>query len=295
MKEGRAVTIRPVGGLGNQLFIWAAGFEIARRTGAKLFADLHWYSKYSHRKFELQSFDSAVRILPRSAGLLKRLSRFSPTAPGASPLFVETAVGFDARWAELVAPITLSGHFQSKRYFADSWTGLTKRLKTVFQPSAWYLQQRDLLTAIGPHISVHVRHGDYLTHPRLGVLPASYYQSALQKAQLAHSRDMPLVLHSDSPPTAKFMLQETGIRIAHSVNPKPDARPIEKLLLASQGQVQILANSTFSWWAGELSDSRDLFTPVPWFKDPGLDTSELEGPFWRRVVSWPQSEDPPEG
>jgi hypothetical protein len=58
--------------------------------------------------------------------------------------------------------------------------------------------------------------------------------------------------------------------------------PIEVLHLMSIGSSYVIANSTFSWWAAKLSNSRQVIAPEPWFvgaKEP----SQLIPDEWLRL------------
>lgn len=56
----------PVGGLGNQLFIYAAGKVLAREHDLPLLVDDSNYHRYHHRLLELDSFDSGWEDVPHS-------------------------------------------------------------------------------------------------------------------------------------------------------------------------------------------------------------------------------------
>ncbi len=279
------VVLRPLGGLGNQLFIWAAGFAVAQRSQASLLLVSDWYQKFKHRELELFTFNSGlvfhpVHRLPLIGDLIVQY-RYRRL-----PIFDEIPVGVDPRFPGTGAPVFLRGHFQSRTYFESHHEEIFRRIRSVRNPSTWFLEEMKRLEEIGPHTSVHVRHGDYFTHPQLGVLPPGYYLRGIRELGRLSGAELPLVLHSDSPQSAREMLASSGIDIIHTVSAPPEVKPVEKLVLAAKGERIIMANSSFSWWASEMSGACYRIAPRPWFFDESLDTSALESQEWTFVPSW---------
>ena len=62
-------------------------------------------------------------------------------------------------------------------------------------------------------------------------------------------------------------------------------RNYEDLFLMSQSQHNIIANSTFSWWAAWLNKNPNkiVISPLVWFADGHLDPRDLIPQSWRRV------------
>lgn len=60
-----SIFIKPIGGLANQLFIWATGLALKTRfSSGSLVALTHHYDSYRWHNYELDSFDSGVLTLP---------------------------------------------------------------------------------------------------------------------------------------------------------------------------------------------------------------------------------------
>src|SRR5450830_821957 len=94
------IVTRLIGGLGNQMFQYAAGRALAQRLGVDLYIDRRAFENYETHAFGLQHFaakllDAAPRDLPgmqRESRLNRWLRRFSG---GAMSVVTESAFTFD--------------------------------------------------------------------------------------------------------------------------------------------------------------------------------------------------------
>jgi hypothetical protein len=126
-----AVTVRMkvCGGLGNQLFQYAAGLALARRHGARLIIDTSFYRTKSHRLFQLNQLALHFELWPGDETSGRALSSARPAKPigratrfRAEPsqhtdlCFSEGSFCFDERFLTLTPPVVLEGYYQSARY-----------------------------------------------------------------------------------------------------------------------------------------------------------------------------------
>lgn len=297
-----AITIRPVGGLGNQLFIYAAGRAVAERLDCPLLIDpSHYFFPHPHetpRTFLLDWLvDQASIIPPRRPTPAERVRhRLEQRIPllSARNVFHESGFGYDQRIKRVRPGTLLLGYFQSWRYFAEIEDLLRDTLLSQSPRSEWSERESSLLRALGPWTGVHVRRGDYLD-PRNaryhGVLTTGYYKRALRA--IPGSNSLPLVLFSDDVPTAQEVV-ERAHPIEHLVDPPRTAHPMETLLLMSQSSSLIIANSSFSWWGAWLAGKRNIpvIVPQPWFTSEAQTTNDLCPHSWTMVPARLLSDDP---
>ena len=126
------IIVRLRGGLGNQLFQYAAGRALAAHHGIELKLDLYTYTKHPYRKFELDKFNiDAVEAtreeVHRFTGsnpiirfINKRHNYFR--CPG---VFAQPHYHFYPDFFALPSSIYLSGYWQSEKYF-DGIAGLIR-------------------------------------------------------------------------------------------------------------------------------------------------------------------------
>ena len=160
-----AITIRPLGGLGNQLFVYATGLTLARKRTTELVADLSLLREKSGPQYQLDSFANSIsRVEPAyerevsSPRMRQMLSRFRPS--GVDNTFKERGFWFDPRIMEIPDGSTIDGYFQSWKYFYGEEETLRREIQSVRQPTPSFLELKTKLAAEQPWIGVHVRRGD---------------------------------------------------------------------------------------------------------------------------------------
>lgn len=288
------ITVRLRGGLGNQLFQFAAGSAVADRLACPLFVDTGPLAAVlpgdTPRAYELDWLVDPANVLAGSTSglagrLLRRAARHVPIQVGAKT-FTEGSFAYDANIAAVQPGTTLEGYFQSWRYFDSIEVPLRSKLQVVAPRSQWRASMEEELSASGPWTAVHVRRGDYLK-PRNsayhGLLGPSYYHAAL--AELAgRGLDHRVVLFSDDPDAAAGLVDPEAAQV-EIVRPPADTNPIESVLLMSRATAVVTANSSFSWWAAWLADplGSTVVCPAPWLSAAGADERDLRPPQWLTI------------
>jgi hypothetical protein len=281
------ITIRPVGGLGNQLFVYATGLAAAERLRCPLYVLDGWYSSQSLRVFELDSIRCRGQIVhqmdarnprrrPSSLSLLSRQRR----------LFRERTFAYDPSFAQVSVGTELQGYFQSWRYFDQYREAIRSDVSEIQSPTDWFHETRAALDRLGSWAAVHIRRGDYLNPgPKEvhGIAGADYYHRALE---IVDSRlgDLPIVAFSDEPDEARAVLASLG-RTCTVVNPPEESRPVESVNLLSGATAAVIANSSFSWWGAWLGEpsTQLVVAPRPWFDDPTIVDRDLLPVNWVSV------------
>lgn len=290
------IITRLKGGLGNQLFQYAAGFRLASIRNTELKLDLSEFDNPNYRtprSYELDVFEitaeSAVAedmaSISTSAGpsirrwLPGRFRSHSSTAA------LERHFQFDPEVLSLPDDVTMDGYWQSERYFADV-TDLVRREFSFKQSAAGRNAEVAAEIAECNAVSLHVRRGDYAadsvvmaTH---GVCPLAYYHRAVDYVVERVSAPV-FFLFSDDPDWVREHLELRGsVRLADHNG--PDAGSAD-LRLMSRCAHHIIANSTFSWWGAWLNSHPDkiVVSPKQWFADDSPDTSDLLPTSWVKL------------
>lgn len=281
MNNKRIVTLQVSGGLGNQLFQYAAARAVAIRCDAELVLDLSFYHGGRHRSFELNQFpiQAKSRTLPK--GKLRATFTRLLSSLVRERQYREKAFHYSPEIEQIDAPTVLIGYFQSHKYFA----GHENHIRTELEPPELEgNDNRRLAEAISSQKStiLHVRRGDYVTNPKakktFAECTIDYYRRALDHLPT----DSPVFVFSDDIPWAK-----QNLNLADSSVFVGDGKPrsgIADLKLMSLGYHHIIANSTFSWWGAWLAGPSKGLTiaPARWFTNEDVIDSDLCPHHWVR-------------
>jgi hypothetical protein len=171
--------------------------------------------------------------------------------------------------------LLIYGYFQSEKYFMQN----KEKILDIFyinDADVSFLQDAYKNIDLNNTVSVHIRRGDYLkfpdTHP---VCEAEYYKKAMSyfpnKNFLFISQDIEWVKQNFK-----------GNNIFYSKN----NNEISDFIIQTLCCDNIIANSTFSWWAAYLNKNKNkkVIAPSQWFgKDSSLNHNDIVPCNWTKI------------
>lgn len=270
------VTVNLEGGVGNQLFQYAAGLALAKQLECHLTINISRIENNRHggkciTDFDLES-ECQVESVNNSPKIDNRVTRavrlqMHPMLTSHKGFFSRYS-GFDKVLLKMPRGTQLNGYFQTFRYqellAANQLDLRDLRLKS---PSIAFrsleLQANRMLPVV-----LHIRRGDYLSLSEdFGLLSSNYYRAALKRMN-AEFPYKEIWVYSDDFKTARSVLDELGGGFNFRFMEETASMPApEVLLLMSMGVAHIIANSSFSWWGASLSQSTQaVIAPEPWFR-----------------------------
>jgi hypothetical protein len=275
-----------IGGLGNQLFQYAAGYAAARRAGTELRVSIDMFDAYRlHQGFELSRV-FAVDLLPASDAEMKiclgpwrsrrarrMLGRFlRGTCRGGRVVFQPT-VPYWPGFQNLSADVYLQGYWQSERYFVEVADELRSQLRFREPPSevnARWIERIQGCVSVG----MHVRRGDFTSakNSRLyAQCTAAYYRAAMDHV-LCREPSARFFAFSDDPALTRELFADRAA-IVEVLDHNRGAESYNDLRLMAHCKLCIMANSSFSWWAGWLGErpGKTVIAPERWLLPPGWD------------------------
>lgn len=280
------------GGLGNQMFQYAAGRALAIRRHVPLALDLTFFDQMGDatpREFLLPVFHINATVATKQElqrfekkGMLARLNAWIPYYKRS--VVQEPFYHFDQHIFSLPDGVLLNGYWQSEKYFEDAVSCIRKEfaLREPFSLKAAAMQQQIASTVA---VSVHFRRGDYVTNEQAkkvhGVCDLAYYEKAIaymrETVQHPHffifSDDIEWVRKNASLGDRTTYVSQVGISAP------------EEMILMSMCQHHIVANSSFSWWGAWLNENKDkrVIAPARWFLKEDLNTKDLIPASWIRI------------
>jgi hypothetical protein len=271
------IIVRIKCGLGNQLFQYAAARALAAKLDQALYADIRWFQEDNRKRI---TRDKRCYLLPELGCALplaspsevdafypKWWTRWTgrPLPPGIL-LLQENGETLLEEFHRVDGPVCLDGYWQGEAYFEAAKTVLATHLLGL-RPRAFADAWLGDLQVPGT-AAVHVRRGDYANskslHSFFARLDFTYYSRALD----ALGAERALVF-SDDIPWCRAHFQ-VGRPLAF-VEPPPNCdSSMDQLLCLGFAKKLVIANSTFSWWAGWLAAQRSarVIGPARWFLDP---------------------------
>lgn len=290
------VVIKPIGGLGNQMFQYAVGRHLAHLLGTELKLDISGYENCNLRKYELGSFNIVENFAsPREVktltsqknGALARLVQCLLRRPkDRAPSHIrESYFHFDSEILNLPNNVYLDGYWQSEKYFNNIEDVIRKEFAITVLQTGKNQKMAELISS-RESVSLHVRREDYVSNLHTskvhGTCGLDYYARAI--AEIYSRVDSPhFFVFSDDVEWSKANLD-----ISHPVvfvDHNNALRSYEDLRLMSQCRHHIIANSSFSWWGAWLNPDSDktVIAPDRWFNKEDIDTTDLLPESWIKL------------
>lgn len=282
------IIVKLSGGLGNQLFQYALGRHLAFLNQTELKLDISqlqasrfWTARtYALDAFSINASVATNREISELAGasfsMLGRLGAISPFYQR------EPHFHFSPLILRLRGDLYFDGYWQSERYFKPIASLVKQELKLQI-PVLTRFQMWQNLIQTSEAVSVHVRRGDYtllsMANRFLRPCGLDYYEKATS-VLLPQLQQPTFFVFSDDLVWAKTHLHFPVP--THFVEGNSAA---EDLVLISQCQHHIIANSTFSWWGAWLAAFPDkkIIAPQQWFATERFNTKDLLPDDWERV------------
>jgi len=261
------VVSKIVGGIGNQLFCYAAARRLALKNAAALCLDVDFFRSdvFYGRAYRLDSFAlpphetlQTRRLLPARLDLyawrLKRRAAMAGLLPGRDWLIESVPGVFEARVLDTrVARTTqLDGYWQDERYFADIEPVLRQDLR--FRPEVGsHMHELEARIASPNAVAVHSRrlHGVTPSNPAgaRDALDANYYLMAIEAIAGRVSQPEFFCFGDDPRWLVEQWPRNLPVTVVHDPGPRGE---VTDLWLMSKCRHFVIANSTFSWWGAWL-------------------------------------------
>ena len=292
------IIIKLSGGIGNQMFQYAAGYSLARRNRTELLLDLSSYSKNSiHNGYELfkvfsiETSEATNKELESIIGLrsnrlfYKLIEKYPLKILCGNNFYIQPFFHFDPSFDLVKENSLLTGYFQSEKYFLRYRKSISRIYAQCNKLNNLKGMNKKHLHKIlnSNSISIHVRRGDYLTNIAAfnvhGVCSSSYYIHAISHLK-SLMKNLKFFVFSDDVVYSRLIFKGLS-NITYIENNIAEHSYLDMFLM-SACKHNIIANSTFSWWAAWLNKNQNkvVIAPRKWFKSSKYTTTDLFPSDW---------------
>ena len=286
--------MRLKGGLGNQLFQYALGRALSIAKNTPLTLDISSYKTDSLREYRLSSYHihaDTSEHLPFFAtdGKARHFNQIIQSIRGMFSkryqIITEKNFSYDSQINKCSDHTYLDGFWQSEKYFLPIAQILREDLQ-LRTPISGFLQEVADQIQSSIAVSVHVRRGDYVSNPTTtafhGVCSAQWYENAANQ-MMQQVANPTFFVFSDDYEWAKSNLQFPAKTVF--IPPSPDGEEAKDMHVMSLCKHNIIANSSFSWWAAWLNQnpSKIIIAPQNWFASGPHKTDDLIPTNWLRI------------
>ena len=264
------VIVNLSGGLGNQLFQYAVSRNVAYNLDTELKLDLSSakvsLNPKTHANYRLGDFNIQENIAtPEEIAAVKATGVFVPPFQ---------------RIQDANQDVYIQGHaFHSESAFSGV-ADIIRQEFTLKNPlhkisAAW----EEKILAAECSVSLHIRHGDYVNAIHIvGVIPLDYYKTCTDELKKIFPNITAFVFSDD----LKWVRENLSLNVPTEFVADCESDN-EEFYLMSICKHNVIANSTFSWWAAWLNPNPDkkVFAPLPWARS-GLWDNEIPA-SWTRI------------
>lgn len=300
------VIVKLISGLGNQLLQYAFGRQLALEKGVPLKLDISFFESQDLRSYKLDHFNINAKIATTAditpfrkdidtyKNLHQQTSFYAKVYRKLEPVFYpkHTKSYFkEAVWwiyepqvFKTPKDVYIEGYWQHYKYFENLHPQIFEELTLKEQLTT---EAAALLATIKndpSSVAVHIRRGDYVTDSGanylMGVLPIGYYRQAINYIKQKISKPS-FYFFSDDLDWVKNNIQTDAP--VYYVDGNTDFVDLD---LMRHCKNNIIANSTFSWWAAFLNRNIDKIIIAPNQWSPREDVNRnihLQFPSWIKI------------
>ncbi|MGI4751461.1 MAG: alpha-1,2-fucosyltransferase [Janthinobacterium lividum] len=286
-----------ISGLGNQLFQYAVGKQLALTNNTSLKLNISFFNNQNLRSYKLDHFNIDATIIEPNE-LSKFLHfytqktlpyeifrKFIQLVPRKDRKLFEEQKDwdYDEQLFKVSSDAYISGYWQNYKYFENLKPEILKELAI----KSTYLIgiNKDLNTIKNSEnaVSVHVRRGDYITDKAanhlMGVVPLSYYTDSINILN-SKTEKPEFYFFSDDLHWVKENFKGHNY---HYINSGADYTDLH---LMQNCKHNIIANSSFSWWGAFLNQNPDkiVIAPKNWVTNSEVNKRiEITFPSWIKL------------
>jgi hypothetical protein len=292
------IIINLKGGLGNQMFQYAVGRNLAVIHGTELKLDTSFLLKrnneaITYRDYELSIFNIAENFASSDEiGEVKNfwnkaLLKIIPSYKN-NPYVKEKHFHFDPHVLKRKDNCYLDGHWISERYFE----GIKSIIRNEFSFKLDVIESaRDLKFKIqnSNAICIQIRRGDYVTNADVskvhGVTSLTYFSKAIDLIKTNVENPVFFIFSDDIDWCIENFKDLKSAYFVEKILAGASVSNSDYLQLMKECKYFIISNSTFGWWGAWLGDYRNkiVIAPKAWLNVDSIITKDVYPSEWIKI------------
>ena len=309
--SSKKVVVKIFGGLGNQMFQYALGRSIAKYNGLDFQVESKsgFKNDFYERRFGLSHFNIKAdevdpKILPKKLVKNSRFSCIQKIIDFFDNKFPFLNYLLDSKYWEIVYEKNLyfnpsvfnwsknkylTGYWQSELYFKDVREDLLNEFSLKAPLDSINHQFSENIKNTNS-VGVHYRrlHGiskgliSKANSTVLGIVSDDYYKKAIDYMR-NHNKDLTVFIFSDDINWVRMNVEFNEKVVFVDIN--GDDQNYLDLYLMSLCKHQIIANSSFSWWAAWLNQNerKIIISPGKWYIDESMNKNDTIPTNWVKI------------
>jgi hypothetical protein len=261
-------TITLNGGLGNQMFQYAHGRKLELIDKKDVIFDISFFENSrskidTPRPFILHRFNinpNAKFVTTKQNPLIKLIKK-------------------------IISKITGNYHlYQSEKYFAPIKETLLKEFTLKNPPSQKAEEFINIIKNTPNSTSIHIRRGDYAydkkTNIHHGLCDLEYYYKSIEYIKSKVENPLFFVFSDDIDWARDNLKIDNTVFVSN-----PDIKEYEEIIIMSHCSHNIIANSTFSWWAAYINQNNNkiVIAPKQWTVKNSSDKIDILPKSWKQI------------
>ena len=282
------------GGLGNQMFQYAFLIAMREATGDECLMDASKFKTYNlHNGFELSEvFNISARCATKEE--IKTVTRYT-TNYKLSRIYRKF---LPPKKTEIIEPMPsctympdifdkakgnlfYEGIWQNEKYFSHVRPIILREF-SYKNPMDERNKEASEKFSQKTTVSMHIRRGDYLLHKNyIGLCGIDYYSKAIEYVKKKYGNDIQFAIFSNDMSWCKenifHLLEDYECTF---VDWNKGKASYNDMRLMGYCKVNIIANSSFSWWAAYMNNNKDkeVIAPEKW--------TNMSVQFKRQLPEW---------
>jgi hypothetical protein len=293
------IIVKVIGGLGNQMFQYALGHALSINLGVDFKLDISsFYRQQIHNGFELEKiFNCKVDIATQqdinnilSWQSLPIINKFIASKYFSwlrkKTFIIEPHYHYWEKVWNIPDNSYLVGYWQSEKYFKNVKEQINKDFIFKSPLDDKNIYYTELIQKYNS-VSIHVRRGDYIKNVRAnkthGICGNEYYDKALAFI-LKKVKNPHFFIFSDDIAQARSIIKRINSPY-YFVDNNKEIYSYNDMRLMSLCKNNIIANSSFSWWAAWLNSNQGkiIIAPKQYIADKSYNIKDLFPLEWVKI------------